>query len=111
VPDKYRLVVDRKRARGLAWSRAHTTGNLREIVGRVKHPASLLPTIFVDEFIEIGYGVLERTAYTVAKGDAAVHAPGRLLPDFIGCQRQIQFGKVSYTFFNGPMSDVAALVF
>jgi hypothetical protein len=77
----------------------------------VEHLARLLPAVFEEQFIEIGYGVLEWTAHAVAKRYSTVHAPGCLLMDFIRRERQVQFGKVRYALFNRPMPNFLPLIF
>jgi hypothetical protein len=77
----------------------------------MKHPAGLAPTSFIYQVVNVGDRVVEWTAYTVAKRYSAVHTTSSLLVDFIGRQRQVQFGKISDSLLDRPMSNFLPLIF
>ncbi len=76
--DRDGIVVDPEDARPFARGGAERAGELREVVRRVEAVDRLPPVVPVDQVVPVGDEVPERAAL-VAEGDAAVHAPGRLL--------------------------------
>ncbi len=106
VLDGDRLAVDRQRARGLAGGRAHPAGDLRKIVGRMEVVRRLAPPAPVHQIVELGNAVLHRAARGMAKRDAAVHAPRRLLVQHPRSQGQVDLPPVADALFDRPVAGV-----
>src|SRR5581483_6807986 len=80
--DRDRIVVDVERAGSLARGGADAPGEFGEIVGRMQIARGLFPIALIDEVVEIGNLVVDRTARrarrnrarAMAIGNAAIHA-------------------------------------
>src|SRR4029078_4103202 len=80
--DGDRVVVDVERAGRLARRRTDAPGEFRKVVCRVQIARGLFPVALVDEVVEVGDLVVDRTARrarrhrtgAMAIGNAAVHA-------------------------------------
>ena len=96
------IVVDAEHAGALAGRRAERPRELREIVRCVEPVDGLAPPVPVHEIVPVGNEVAQR-APLVAEGDAAVHAPGPLLPELVHGPGQHDLMPVAQTFRNGPV--------
>src|SRR5690606_1605131 len=76
--DAYCVIIDVQRTGGLAGGRAHTAGELREVVGRVQHVQRTAPVLFVDQVVPVGNDIVDRAA-AGAERYTAVHAARALL--------------------------------
>src|SRR5258707_12561244 len=100
--DGDRVVVDVERAGRFARRRADAAGELREIVGRVQVARGLFPVVLVDEVVEIGDLVVDRTARrarlnrtgAVAIRNAAIHAARGLVAGVFLAQGNDEFAIV-----------------
>src|ERR1700710_2821046 len=100
--DGDRVVVDVERAGGFARRRADAAGEFRKVVGRVQVARGLFPVVLVDEVVEVGDLVVDRTARragldrtgAVAIRDAAVHAARGLVAGVFLAQGNDEFAIV-----------------
>ncbi len=86
VLDRHRCIVDVQRTRGFARGRTDTTGELREIVGRVQHLDRRPPVTLIDQVVPIRDQVVYRAAF-MAERNPAIHATRTLLADLLFRQR------------------------
>src|ERR1700710_2107854 len=112
--DGDRIVVDVERAGRFARRRADAAGELRKIVGRVKVARGLFPVVLVDEVVEVGDLVVDRTARrarlnrtgAVAIGDAAVHAARGLVAGVFLDQGNDEFAIMLHAIGSGRIFAV-----
>jgi len=111
MPNHYRLVVDGKSTGRLTRSRTYPGRNLREIIGGMKKFTGFLPTVFINKFVDVGDGISQWTADPVAERHAAIHTPGGLLLNLLGCKRQVKCPEVVNAFLDGSVPDIPAYIF
>ena len=77
--DGHRRVLNVERARRFARRGANSAGHFREIVGGEQVARGFLPLAAIGEVVPIRDLIVDRAA-RVTIGDAAIHAPRRLVP-------------------------------
>ncbi len=95
--DADRVVVDVERARRLARRRAHASGELREIVGRVQRLDRALPVLLVNEVVPVRNDVVDRAA-AHAERRAAIHAARALHAGLLVGEPRDEFAPVPDAF-------------
>ena len=93
--DGDRVVVDAEHARAFARRRTQPARPLREVVRRVQPIARRLPPLAVDQIVPVGNDVAEGAALMTER-DAAIHAPGALVPHL-----RVRLGQVHFL----PVAD------
>jgi hypothetical protein len=106
VLDQDGLVVDGKRAGRLARGRTNAARDLGKVVGGMEVLARLAPAPAVDEIVELRDPVEDRATRTVAKRDAAVHAPRRLPDEDILALGNRDFQEVSLALQDGAVGHL-----
>src|SRR3984957_19489272 len=104
--DLDRIVVDVEGAGGFARRRADAAGEFRKIVGRMQVARGFLPVVLINQVVEVGDLVVDRTARgagrdragAVAIGNAAIHAARGLVARFLLRQRDDEFLKILQPF-------------
>src|SRR5690606_14289193 len=91
--DADRVAVDVERTGGLAGRRADPAGKFREVVGGMQDVQRAPPFLPVHQVVPVGDDVVDR-ASVVAERNAAVHAPGRLLPGLFVVQAHHELAPV-----------------
>jgi hypothetical protein len=106
--DGDRHVVDVERTGGLAGRGADAARNLGKIVGGVQIAGSRLPLVAIDEIVPVRDLVVDRTARVTVR-DAAIHAAGRLLGDFLLGQRDDELAPMLEALVHRPVVPVLAV--
>ncbi len=100
-------LVDLEHAGRLAGSRTEASGELREVVRAVELLARLGPPVAIDEVVPVRDQVAERAA-AVAKGNAALHAPGALFAQLGEGQRPDELAHVADPLGRRPLRRLRA---
>ena len=100
-------LADLQHARRLARRGAQTTGELREVVGRVQLDDRLAPAVAVDEIVPVRDQVAERAA-VVAERHAALHAARALLAQALDRQRLDELVEVRRARVRVPLRGLDA---
>ena len=103
--------ADAQDARAFARRGTNATGEFREIIGLMQAFEGFAPKAAIDEVVPFGNEIVDGAAGShaaderagVAEGNAAIHATGTLLLEFLGVQMQMELVPVLDAFKGRPV--------